>query len=294
MQVAREILDRAERRAVRLPGRGVEIGLLDWGGDGPLALLHHANGFCKGTLGLLADALRGRYRVVAMDARGHGDSSCPEGPLVASWVDFAEDMAAVARVLTGEGGDARVALGIGHSFGGSITLGASALHPDLFERIVLIDPVTPFFDPSDSASRPPHLTQLIEGAQKRRHDWPSREQARAWFAERSLFADWLPEALDLYVLDGLADVAGGVALKCHGASEAAVFETGGRTDVFAWARASTTPCRVLWAEGGNFSREVQEELAGAMHAGVMVPVAAGHLMPMERPDLAVAEILRFP
>jgi len=46
-----------ERRRLPLPGRGVEIALLDWGGDGPLVLMHHANGFCAGTFGLVAEAL---------------------------------------------------------------------------------------------------------------------------------------------------------------------------------------------------------------------------------------------
>ena len=73
------ILDRAERRRIQLPETEIEIALLDWGGDGPLALLHHANGFCAGVWGCLIEALEGRFRFVAMEARGHGDSSKPEG-----------------------------------------------------------------------------------------------------------------------------------------------------------------------------------------------------------------------
>ena len=63
---ARELLDRAEARRLVLPERGVEVALLDWGGAGPLALLHHANGFCKGLWALVAEGLCDRYRVIAM------------------------------------------------------------------------------------------------------------------------------------------------------------------------------------------------------------------------------------
>ena len=46
------------RRRLRLPERGIELALVDWGGNGPLALLSHANGFCADVLGLLAERLR--------------------------------------------------------------------------------------------------------------------------------------------------------------------------------------------------------------------------------------------
>src|SRR6185295_16706128 len=129
-------------RRIPLPERGVEIALLDWGGDGPLVFMHHANGFCAGTLGLVADLLVPRFRVIGMDARGHGASSKPEGPAAYQWHHFAEDYLAVARVLAAEHGG-RVAIGLGHSFGGTSALGAAARDGNLFGRLVLVDPVVP-------------------------------------------------------------------------------------------------------------------------------------------------------
>jgi len=40
------MLSRVRRRKLALRDSAIEIALLDWGGEGPLALLHHANGFC--------------------------------------------------------------------------------------------------------------------------------------------------------------------------------------------------------------------------------------------------------
>lgn len=279
-----------------LPERGVEIALLDWGGAGPLLFMHHANGFCAATLGLVAERLTPRFRVIGMDARGHGDSSKPEGPSAYAWSQFAEDYLAVARRLAEEHGG-RVGVGFGHSFGGTSALGAAARAPALFERLVLVDPVVPIAAAAVASSDPERLermTRMIEGAQKRRSTWPSRDAARAHFAERSLFESWLPEALDLYVDHGLrAGADGSRELKCPGAVEAAVFANGGAIDVEALARdARGVPTAVLWAKRGNFSLPVYRSVFAAMERAEIREIDAGHLMPMERPEVVAGEVLR--
>ena len=291
---ARRILDAARPLRFALPERGVEIAALDWGGDGPVALLHHANGFCKGVWGLVAEGLRARFRVVAVDARGHGDSSRPEGEEAYTWERFAEDLLAVAERLAAEAPGGRIAVGVGHSFGGTSTLGAAARRPGLFERIVLVDPVTPPPPAEVGPERASHVQSLVDGARKRRADWPSRVEARAWWAERELFQDWLPDALDLYVLDGLRDAPdGSVVLKCPGEVEGAVFAAGEGFDVRALARGVATPALWLHAVRGSFSRATYDALAASMRAARVESVDAGHLVPMERPDLVIDAVQRF-
>ncbi len=284
---------RPDARRIALPQRGVEIALLDWGGDGPLVLMHHANGFCAGTLGLVAEALVPRFRVIGMDARGHGDSSRPEGPDAYRWDAFAADLLAVAEALAPEHGG-RVAVGLGHSFGGTSVLGAAARRADLFERLLLVEPVVPpppEWVAADPARRE-RLTRLIEGAQKRRSLWPSRAEARAHFAERSLFRHWLPAALDLYIDYGLRERPDGqLELKCPGSVEAAIFGASGALDVAELARRVTASTRVLWATHGDFSRAVYEQVFGEMLAARILDVEAGHLVPMEAPELVVREVL---
>jgi pimeloyl-ACP methyl ester carboxylesterase len=287
------LLASATRRRLRLPERGVEIALLDFGGTGPLALAHHANGFCKGMWAEVAQLLRDRLRVVALDARGHGDSSRPEGPDVFAWAEFARDCAAVASLLVAEAG-APLALGIGHSFGGTSLLGAAAERPELFERLLLIDPVTPPPPALQGPERAEHVRELADGARRRRSEWLSRSEARAWFLERSFFSSFTPAALDLYLLDGLRERAdGGVELKCSGAVEAAVFEQGEGADLGAWAKGLAVPTLWLWAERGNFPLALHEALAASMRAARIERVSAGHLIPMERPGLAAEAALRM-
>ena len=293
LERARSLLASATPRKVAPRGRDQEIALLDWGGDGPLALLHHANGFSKGTLGLLAERLRGEFHVIGMDARGHGDSPPATGADPYAWDEFALDLLGVAELLAEEQGG-QVALGLGHSFGGTSMLGAASRHPGLFERLVLVDPVVPPRTEVATPERLAHVRDMVEGARRRPTRFGDREEARARWATRSLFAAWLPEALALYTLDGLrAHADGGVELKCHPEVEAAVFAQGGQLDVGAITAGLSTPTLWLWASRGDFPLEIYQTLAGDMVDGRVQTLAAGHLAPMEEPRLVADATLRF-
>jgi len=280
------------RRRLVLPGSGLGIALLDWGGSGPLALLHHANGFCAALWAGVAESLRGRFRVVAMDARGHGDSDRPEGPEAYRWDRFAEDAAGVARSLAAESGEGRVPLAVGNSFGGTALVAAAARAPELFGRVVVVDPV--LLPPAWHQVPPERRTQgsrLAQGARRRRARFASRAEAREAWAGRSLFSRWQPRALDLYVEEGLRDEPdGGVALKCDPEVEARVFEAAGAFDVFELAPRVTCPVLVLWAAGGTFERALHERFAAALPHGRFQVLDAGHLAPMEDPERVVAAV----
>jgi pimeloyl-ACP methyl ester carboxylesterase len=298
LRSATAILADVRRRRVALPS-GIEIALVDFGGEGPLALLHHANGFCAGVWGLVADGLRRGFRVVAMDARGHGDSSKPEQPEAYRWACFTEDLLGVAGILAREraatGGAARVALGVGHSFGGTAMLMAASQRPELFERIALVDPVIPPPEARHvSPERRAHVGRLAGAARERNPVFASREAAQRSWAEKRFFSAWRPEALALYAAEGLRDRPDGqVELKCPGEAEAAIFEASGGLDVFGTAAGMTTPALFLWARRGDFPRAVYEKLASSMTRARVEDVDAGHLAPMERPDLVLEAVLRF-
>jgi len=286
-----------EKRRLGLPS-GVDIALTDWGGEGPPALLHHANGFCAATLGLVAAGLRDRYQVFGIDARGHGDSTQSEDLSVYRWQTFADDLIAVAEAILRDAGAnpiglGAIGLGVGHSLGATTTLFAASQRPELFRQLLLIEPVVPPCPDEEHVDpdRPKRLAGLIEAARRRRSHWPDRASARAHFARRPLFEHWRPEALDLYVREGLRDdPGGGVSLKCPGPVEAAIFASGERVDVLGAAKTVPCPTTIVWAARGNFVRARYEALAAAMKDARIVDVAAGHLVPMERPDLVLAAL----
>lgn len=285
-------LARAERCELQL-AQGPSLSLLEWPGDGPPALLHHANGFCAAQWAPVVEPLAGRFHCFAMDARGHGESPAPSLEGSFDWASLARDVEAVARRVLDRTGAGRLGLGLGHSFGGTLVLLAAARAPGLFERVLALDPV--ILPPGTGTAPPGRGGELAERARRRRAVWPDRAAARAWFAERELFASWTPRALDLYVEAGLRERPDGrVELACPGAVEAAVF-AGSRAGADPWTELPglETPARLVWASRGDFPRAGYERLVASMPGADIEDCEAGHLIPMECPERVVESVLRF-
>jgi len=285
------MLEEVARKKIVLSDGKTEIAALDWGGDGPVALLHHANGFCGATWAGVAELLRDHFRVIAIDARGHGDSSPVVDLENFGWSRLAFDLAEVAERILSDFGVERFGLGLGHSFGGSLTTVAAARHPDFYERIVLVDPVV---FPPDIDIRSSRGSELALRTRRRRRRWNSREEAREFLAGKPLFESWDPGSLDLYVGEGLREVEGGtVELKCAPEVEAEIF--GGPHDIDLHAAADTlaVPALVLRATQGNFPPEVYVGWVARMRRGRMVDIEGGHLVPMEAPGRVAQAVLDY-
>lgn len=279
------------RRKISLSDGKTKIALLDWGGEGPVALLHHANGFCGALWAPVADLLRDRFRVIAIDARGHGDSSPVVDMESFGWNRLALDLAEVAGQILVDCGVKKIALGLGHSFGGSLTAAAAARHPDFYERIVLVDPV--LFPPNidlESARG----SELALRTRKRRRRWNSREEAREFLAGKPLFESWEGRSLDLYVGEGLRDLAGGtVELKCAPEVEARIFGGPHDLDLYAAADALSVPTHLLRAKQGNFPLDHYVDWVARMRQGRVVEIEGGHLVPMENSQRVALAVLDF-
>ncbi len=304
-QPTAELLAGVKRRRIQLPERGVELALLDWGGDGPLALLHHANGFCAATWGLLAKGLRSHYRVVAMDARGHGDSSSPPPGDAYVWIEFVHDLVSLVERLVAEEGGEPVSFAMGNSFGGLVSAYAAALRPELFRRVAMLDPVIlpPPWLLEELAARMPGAgpdaftsrgNPLAAMARARKQIWPSREVAKNAWAGKEMFENWAPEALELYVQEGLADRSDGqVELKCRAEVEASVFDSAGILDLFQVADRIAAPTLLLRAGRGRFPISVFQALAARMRDAQVLELDADHLMPMHNPPELAEVLLEF-
>jgi pimeloyl-ACP methyl ester carboxylesterase len=112
---------------------GLRLRYRDWGGDGrPLLALHgaaaHAHWWDP-----VAPHLAGRFRVLALDWRGHGRSAWPRPPAYGS-EDFAAELAGVIAALRLES-----VVVAGHSMGGHNAMAFAAWHPDRLARLVVVD-----------------------------------------------------------------------------------------------------------------------------------------------------------
>ncbi len=123
-------MEPAEMFKVR--GEDIDIQLGRWPGKGgPLLCLHGltANLRC---FELVAEGLAGDYQVLAMDLRGRGLSDKPASGY--SLEHHCRDIAALMAELDLD----KITL-VGHSLGAYISLAFAADHPELVERMVLLD-----------------------------------------------------------------------------------------------------------------------------------------------------------
>ncbi len=146
---------------------GVGIRVYEWGDPGatPVVLVHgmfdHGRGFDT-----LAPHLAERFRVLAVDSRGHGDSDWVD---VYGWTSDARD---VGQVLAELGEPAHL---VGHSRGGGLATDTAAAFPERVRRLVNIDG----FGPPPEGFTPPGRKDEPRGE-------PPEEFARFLDTRRSL------------------------------------------------------------------------------------------------------------
>ncbi len=119
---------------------GVSIHVLEWSETGTPLVLVHGFGNEAHIWDDFAPLVAPHYRTVAVDLRGHGDSS--HDPERRYDYDFhVADLEAVTAAL----GIERLVL-VGHSFGGRTSMLFAAKHPELMAGLVIVD-IGPEHDP---------------------------------------------------------------------------------------------------------------------------------------------------
>ena len=258
---------------------GATLRYLDWGGDGPPLILIHATGFLAALWRPIAERLSARFRVVAMDQRGHGESDKPADGY--RFDVFADDLQRLIEALELES-----PIAAGHSSGGTTIVVHAARHPGVIRRAVLIEPILPspaWYDDSRTDRTP---NTMAERARKRRAVWPSRDELFDAYRTRPAFQTWQEETLRLYVDEGTRSRDDGqVELLCPPELEAQYFDAVTQVDSPSLLSKLICPTLVLWGT----ESDMRERTAGIIAEGlptahtVVVPETT-HFLPQERPD----------
>ncbi len=272
-----------EANSLSAEGRSIRLHYLEWGGDGPPAVLLHATGFLARLWQPIAEALSERFHVYAYDARGHGDSDKPASGY--GWAGIAADLRGFLDVL----GLCRV-MAVGHSSGGAGTAHLAATEPEYVSSAVLVEPI--IFPPLGGSGS----DQLVAGAARRRMVWPSREELIRSYRARPTFANWKEDVLRLYAEHGTFQREDGqFELKCPGKIEAELYRNSLSRDT--WDLLPDVRCPTLVLRGEHTDHllaTVAERVAGHIPSARLVTIAgAGHFAPMERPESVSAEITAF-
>lgn len=283
-----------EHRALALPGRGVgDMAFLDFGPperarDRAVDLIFlHANGFNALTYRTLLGPVAERYRVLAVDQRGHGASSlATDDGHRGDWHDLRDDLIAFLRAL-----DLNGVVLAGHSMGGTVALMAAAemasARPAVCRGMVLLDPV--LIDPR--VRRNAATSPMVAAARRRRAVFPSRAAAQDSYRGRGAFRSWPEAVLSDYVAAGFRDLPDGeVTLACAPSWEASSYAAQGHDP---WEALANAPCPItlIKAEIGSTCEAVETTSPRRPGLEVITAPDATHFLPMEQPDLVRRALL---
>jgi pimeloyl-ACP methyl ester carboxylesterase len=272
---------------------GVDLTVHDFGGDGPTLLLAHATGFHGLVWSPLVAHLGPDTHCVAVDFRGHGDSSAPlDGTY--RWAGFADDILTVVGSLTTTDRP-RPLFGVGHSKGGAALLLAEQRRPGTFDGLYCFEPVV---------MPPPVRAHILESdvephlatdARRRRRSFRSFDDALDNFSSKPPMNTFDPAALSAYIHHGFATRPDGtVELKCRPEDEATVYLMAHQDDAFELL--SSVACPVTVAAGAlaeSGPAAFAEQIAEALPAGRFeFDPSLGHFGPMEHPALVAEQIRR--
>ena len=194
---------------------GINHHYLEWGRpDAPPLLMLHATGLCAWPWKPIARRLAERYRVLAFDQRGHGNTDPSDKGYRFEYAG--EDLAAIVDSM----GLDRPSV-IGHSSGGLATIIAANIDSDLFGPVVLVETRVS----NDAPTAPSQdLNRRAERTRMKRAVWDTREAMFDAYRTRAAFKHWQDEPYRQFIDGGTRLLDDGRAeLKCHPETEATFY-----------------------------------------------------------------------
>ena len=272
-----------EPRDATLLLRGFRLHYVEWGDPAapPLVLLHGITGHAR-TWDTLALALADRWRVLALDQRGHGDSeAAPDGDYTVG--AMAEDLGAFADAL----GLPTFSL-LGLSMGGRVAMGFAGAHPHRVERLVIVD-IAPDIHPPGMT----RIRAMIANA-------PEAIESEEWAVETAMAANPRADVGELRhrIKHALRREPDGTLTWKYARDLREMMRRGGRHEPMdLWERLThiTGPTLLVrGAESDVLSPELAQRVVTALPDGRLVEVPdAGHTVPGDRPAEFVAVVRRF-
>jgi pimeloyl-ACP methyl ester carboxylesterase len=246
---------------------GVSLSVLDFGGEGPLALLLHGLAGYAGEWDQTADWLTADHRVVAYDARGHGASTRRPGN-VSPDAQVADAGFVLDRLDEGP------AVLVGQSLGGVTAMLLAAERPEIAAALVMVDAA-----PGDGGNGRLSAEAMGEALSSWPVPFADYDAAADFF--RSRFGDGaaFPWA------DGLEQRDDGFWPRFE--VDVMAQTLGEMQEPSTWSRwqAVSCPTLVLRAEHGMIDTEVLERMRATRPAATVIELAdAQHDVHLDRPQ----------
>jgi pimeloyl-ACP methyl ester carboxylesterase len=255
----------------------VELRAWQWPGDPPAALLLHGIGNYGRYWDFFADAVAGRLRLIATDARGHGESGRP--PDAYAPQEFVADAVAVLDALALDR-----AVMVGHSMGGTHAIRLAAAHPERVERLVVVDAgPEPMAEGSERArrlslGRPERFGSADEALAHLRRTSPG--YAEDVYANRMR---WL-----------FGQDKDGLGWRSSRDALAKIMSAGRHGDLWDALRAIRCPVLLVRGTRSNvLSADIAHRMIETLSDGRLVELDAGHNVALDRPRELAEAVVRF-
>jgi pimeloyl-ACP methyl ester carboxylesterase len=249
----------------------------EWPGDPPATLLLHGIGNYGRYWDFFADAVAGRLRLIAPDARGHGDSGRRAGRYAPE--DFLADAVAVLDALAIER-----AVVIGHSMGGTHAIRLAAVHPERVSRLVVVDA-----GPEPMAEGAARARRLSLGRPER---FPNSDEALAYLRRTS--PGYRDEVYANRMRWLFRDEQGGLVWRSSYEALASIMASARRDDL--WDALGAIHCPVLLVRGMRsnvLAADAAERMVTTLADGRLIELDAGHNVALDRPMELADAVMKF-
>lgn len=201
----------------------MQIPQVDFGGEGTQMHMAHANGFHPMMYNDLLSDFKESHKINGILFKPYWSGSDPRK--LKSWQEFADEL-----ITYFDQRGFRNIIGIGHSMGAIVSVLAQAKRPDLFSKLILMEPVVllPRFYLFQylPLSLRQSLIPVAKIAKKRKDSWSSKEAAYEQLKPKRVFKDIPDEVFRTYIEYGTQENdKGGVSLSYSKAWEAQVYST---------------------------------------------------------------------
>jgi pimeloyl-ACP methyl ester carboxylesterase len=260
-----------------------------FGGEGEVVHFAHANGYPPEAYKQLLDPVTQEYQVIGMMQRPLWEDS--DYTVVRDWHMLADDL-----ILFLDAHSMKDIVGIGHSLGGVVSVLAADKRPDLFKKLILIEPVIfPKLMTSINHLMPMFLRKkyvpVAKVALNRRDHWDTEQEIFDSYRKKRIFSLLSDETIWDWIRAGIVrDKEGGVTLRFTKQWEAHIYAT--VTNVLDALDRLKMPFFIMRGEKTNvISDNTWSKLHKKFSDKHLIEYKnTTHLLPLEKPALLAKDI----
>jgi len=253
--------------------------------DSPTIHISAANGFTPASYQTFLNGFDRQYSITGMDCRGSWNNvgSPPKG---FNMHNFADDLIEAIEIQHKE-----PIIGLGHSQGGFVTLLAAIKRPELFSKIILIEPASlPYrwvnwlfrYTPNSMLYQ---LFPFMRGSLNRQFKWESPEQFHTRYRHHNTYKRFTDDAFNDYLTYGLTKKQEQYQLTFSPEWEAHIFTT--VEFIWTYLQQITIPTLFIKAEHSNLYSHKQFHKQKRKLPAIVSAVEITktyHLTPYENPE----------